>query len=182
MKILLHTCCAPCTTEVIERLKKDEIVLFFSNSNIYPKDEYLKRLENAEKISKIYNLKLLVDLYNHEKWLEFIKGLEDEKEGGKRCLKCFEFNLRLAAKKANELNINNFTTTLTISPYKNSKEIFSIAKEIEKEFSVNFLDIDFKKKEGFKKSIILSNKYNLYRQSYCGCEFSLRRSIASPKE
>ena len=175
MKVLLHTCCACCSTEVIERLKGNEIILFFSNSNIFPKEEFEKRFGNAEKISKIYNLRLIKDKYNHSEWLGFIKGLEEEPEGGKRCWKCFEFNLRKTAEKAKKLGFENFTTTLTISPHKNSKKIFEIGNKIGKEYGLNFLEIDFKKKEGFKHSIELSKKYELYRQNYCGCEFSLEK-------
>lgn len=183
MKILLHVCCAPCSTEVIEKLKSNnEIILFFSNSNIYPKEEFYKRLENAKIISRVYSLDLIEDKYDHKAWLKFIKGLEEEPEKGKRCEKCFEFNLTRTAEKAKKLGIENFTTTLTISPHKDSKKIFKVGEKIAKECNLNFLEIDFKKKDGFKHSIELSKKYNLYRQGYCGCEFSLRSNITSPKE
>lgn len=182
MKVLIHTCCAPCSTEVIERLKHEEIVLFFSDSNIYPKSEYDKRLSYTKKISKKFDVKLLIDNYAHEEWKDFIKGFEEEKEGGARCLKCFEFNLVRTAIKAKELGISNITTTLTISPYKNSKNIFEIGKKLKAEYGIDFLEFDFKKKDGYKKSIEHSKKHNLYRQNYCGCEFSLNNSIASPSE
>lgn len=201
MKILLHTCCGPCLTGTIEQLKpqdllnsnldgaqepkrkqarfltEHEIVLFFSNSNIYPEEEYEKRLENAKKVSEIYKMPLITGKYVHEDWLEFIKGLEQEPESGRRCLKCFEFNLTQAAKKAKELRIENFTTTLTISPYKNSNNIFEVGKQVAKQHNLNFIEYDFKDNEGYKKSIELSKKYNLYRQKYCGCEFSLKQRV-----
>ena len=169
-KILLHVCCAPCSTHAIELLKEDyDVALFFSNSNIFPKEEYEKRLEDARKIAEIHDLELVVDDYNHTAWLEFIKGLEQEPERGKRCLKCFEFNLiRIAAYSIKE-GFGAFTTTLTISPHKDTRKIFEIGKGLG-----NFLAVDFKKKDGFKRSIELSKKYDLYRQSYCGCEFSMR--------
>lgn len=183
-KIFLHICCAPCSTEVIERLKKRfKIILFFSNSNIYPKQEYKKRLYDAKKISKIYGLKLIKDDYQHELWLKNIKKVKDYKklkEGKERCKACFEFNLKRTAEKAQELKIKNFTTTLTVSPYKNFKIINSIGKDIGKKLGLNFIEENFKKQDGYKKSICLSKKHRLYRQHYCGCEFSLNNSMQSP--
>ena len=174
MKLLLHTCCAPCSTHVIESLKKEhKITLFFSNSNIFPKEEYDKRLENAKKIAKIFDIELIEDEYDHKAWLELVKGLEKEPEGGKRCEKCFEFNLARAARYVENGDFDMFTTTLTISPHKDSDIILNIGKKFK-----NFLDLDFN--DGFDHSIELSKKYELYRQNYCGCEFSI--SIASPKE
>ena len=180
MKILLHTCCAPCSTHVIEMLKENEVILFFYNPCIYPKEEFEKRLNNAKVIAKEYNLKLIVPEYSHKDFLEHVKGYEKEKENGKRCLLCYKQRLSKTAEFAKENNFDCFTTTLTISPHKDSEAIFKIGKEIEKEYNVKFLDINFRKKDGFKHSLELSNKFNLYRQDYCGCEFS--KSIASPKE
>ncbi|MBU0615664.1 MAG: epoxyqueuosine reductase QueH [Nanoarchaeota archaeon] len=169
IKILLHVCCAPCSTHSIEALMKEySVVLFFSNSNIFPQEEYEKRLENARKIASVYGLELIEDIYDHTAWLSFIKGLEDEPEKGKRCEKCFEFNLARAAQKADELGIDHFTTTLTISPHKDSIKIFEIGRRL----SDKFLEINFKKKDGFKHSLELSDKHELYRQEFCGCEFS----------
>jgi len=169
-KLLLHVCCAPCSTHAIEVLKKDySVTLFFSNSNIFPKGEYEKRLDNAMKIAKAYGVELLDDDYNHEAWLKFISGLENEPEKGKRCLKCFEFNLKRTEEAANLYGFDLFTTTLTISPHKDSKKIFEVGKKI----SDKFLEIDFN--DGFNHSIELSKKLDLYRQNYCGCEFSIRK-------
>lgn len=180
-KLLLHVCCAPCSTHAIDFLRnKYDLTLFFPNSNIYPEEEFLKRKENAEKISKIFNLKMIFDGYDHKGWLAFIKGLENEPERGRRCWKCFEFNLRKTAEKASKLGFDCFTTTLTISPHKDSKKIFEIGKKLETG-GLKFLDIDLKKQDGFKHSVELSRKHDLYRQDYCGCEFSLRSSMASPK-
>ncbi|MFC1691427.1 epoxyqueuosine reductase QueH [Nanoarchaeota archaeon] len=167
-KVLLHVCCAPCASFCIEQLKKKyDITLFFSNSNIYPKEEYDKRLENAEKIAGIHKLNLIEDKYDHDSWKEHVKGLEKEPEGRNRCKKCFEFNLIKTAKYAMQNSFDFFTTTLTISPHKDSQKIFEIAKALP-----NFLEIDFKQDDGFDKSVELSKKHNLYRQNYCGCEFS----------
>ncbi|MFH1290007.1 MAG: epoxyqueuosine reductase QueH [Nanoarchaeota archaeon] len=176
MKIFLHVCCGPCSTAVIEQLKEEgyELVLFFPNSNIFPKEEWEKRLENAKKIAKLHGLKLIVDDYDHSAWREFVKGLESEPEGGARCEKCFEFNLTRTAEKARELGIDNITTTLTVSRHKNSKRIFEVAQKIASEYKLNFVDVDFKKKCGYEKSVELSRKIGLHRQDYCGCEFSKR--------
>lgn len=175
MKILLHTCCAPCSTHSIETLNQNnEITLFFYNPCIYPQEEFNKRLENAKIIAKEYNLKLIIPGHNHQEFLDHIKGFENEPENGKKCLLCYEQRLKKTAEFAKN-NFDKFTTTLTISPHKDSKKIFEIANKLP-----GFLEIDFKKKDGFKHSIDLSKKHKLYRQNYCGCEFS--KNIASPKE
>jgi len=177
-KILLHICCAPCATASIERLKENyDVVGMFSNSNIYPEGEYLKRLEEARKYCRKIEIKLIEINYNYKNWLEQIKGLEKEPEGGKRCLKCYKIRLEEAAKEAKKRNFDYFTTTLTISPYKNFAEIKEIGDNLGKQYGVEFLDIDFKKKDGFRKSVELSKKNRLYRQHYCGCEFSINKHI-----
>jgi predicted adenine nucleotide alpha hydrolase (AANH) superfamily ATPase len=178
-KILLHCCCAPCSTTCIERLIDEgyEIVLWFSNDNIYPESEYDKRFDNLLKLAQIHNLEVIKDDYNHQAWLEVVKGFENEREGAKRCGYCFDYNLNLAAKKAKELGIKHFTTTLTVSRYKNSERIFSIGNKYE-----GFEGKNFKKKNGYARSIELSKKFDLYRQHYCGCEFSLRDALKYQKE
>jgi predicted adenine nucleotide alpha hydrolase (AANH) superfamily ATPase len=152
MKILLHVCCGPCSTAVIEQLKVEghELVLFFPNSNIYPAEEREKRRKYAEKVSEIYDLEFIFEEYDHSDWREFIQGLEKEPQGGARCLKCFEHNLRKAALKARELGIENFTTTLTVSRFKKSLQVIEVGKKIAGEVGVNFLDYDFKKKGGYE--------------------------------
>lgn len=169
--ILLHTCCAPCASPSGERLKEEgwNITLFYSNSNIYPETEYLKRLESANKLANIWKVPLVTDSWDHELWKEYVKGYEKEQEGGSRCSLCFEFNLKRTADKAEELGFNAFTTTLTLGPYKNSKVIFDIASVYP-----GFMEFNFKKKNGFLRSVELSKEYGLYRQNYCGCEFSIR--------
>jgi epoxyqueuosine reductase len=167
--ILLHVCCAPCSTAVVERLQEQgyDVNLFFSNSNIHPKEEYEKRLEEARKIASIKGLELIVDQYDHQSWLYHIQGLENEPERGKRCLKCFEYNLGRTAVMAQQLGIPGFTTTLTVSRHKPSREIFSIGSTLQ-----GFLALDFKKQDGYARSIALAKQLELYRQGYCGCEFS----------
>lgn len=164
--LLLHVCCGPCASYVIEFLKKKyDITLYFFNPNIEPKEEYLKRLDSAEKLADKFNLLLIEGNYNNDEWREFVKGFEKEPEGGKRCGLCFEFRLKRTAELADELGFDFFTTTLTISPYKDAKVINKIGKKYDK-----FLEFNFS--EGYKKSISLSKECGLYRQNYCGCLFS----------
>ena len=175
-KLLLHVCCGPCSTQSIEEASENyEVILFFSNSNIFPEEEYKKRLDETKRFAKLKNLELIEDDYDHVSWLEFVKGLENEPEGGKRCEKCFEYNFLRTADYCKKNNLEFFTTTLTISPYKNSGTIFAIGNTIAKQYDLKFVEFDFKKKDGYKKSVELSKKYDLYRQNYCGCEFSLNK-------
>lgn len=169
-KILVHVCCAPCAGPSCLRLLDDayDIVLFFSNSNICPRDEYEKRLSYVQKLGNIFDAPVIEDTYDHAGWREHIKGLEHEPEQGERCKKCFEYSLRRTALKADELHIEAFTTTLTISPHKNSNVIFEIGAGFP-----GYIPYNFKKKNGFLQSIELSRQYDLYRQNYCGCEFSI---------
>ena len=144
--------------------------MLFSNSNIYPKEENDKRFAELEKVAEHYKLEVVRQPYDHSAWLEFVKGLENEPEHGKRCLKCFEFNLGQASKVAKTMGIEHFTTTLTVSRFKNSASIFKVGEEFD-----GFVAEDFKKKDGFAKSIKMSQELGLYRQQYCGCEFSMRK-------
>jgi len=171
--LLLHTCCAPCAAGCWERLRDDgyRISLFYSNSNIYPKDEYDLRLEHVRKLAEILGVALICDSYDHSSWRKAIAGLEDEPERGKRCSTCFEFNLRRTALRSEIENIPNFTTTLTLSSHKVSGMIFEVGERFNR-----YLPIDFKKKGGFERSSAFCKEYGLYRQSYCGCEFSLKES------
>lgn len=173
--ILLHTCCAPCAAPSAERLVLDghEVVLYFSNMNIHPEAEYLKRLEHARKLAGRMNLVIEDDQYDHAEWLRHVQGLENEPEKGARCRNCFEFSLRRTDQMAERLGIEAFATTLTLSPHKVSRVIFEIGAQFPR-----FVPIDFKKRGGFLRSIQLSEEYGLYRQAYCGCEFSARRSGA----
>jgi epoxyqueuosine reductase len=170
--ILLHTCCGPCATTCTERLAMTghETVLFFSNSNIFPDEEYARRLEHAVKLAGIMGLKLVEDVYDHGSWLKAVAGLEGEPEQGLRCARCFEYNLSSAAREAAGLRIPAFTTTLTVSRHKSSRMIFEAGAQFP-----GFVPIDFKKGNGYARSIELSRLYGLYRQDYCGCEFSMRK-------
>ncbi len=167
-KVLLHACCAPCATHAIELLQQHcSVTLFYSNSNIFPYDEYCKRFAEMKRLASIYACPLVEDSYDHDEWLAWVRGLEAEPEKGRRCLKCFEFNLGRAGVFARGNGFSGYTTTLTVSPHKRSGDIFEIGRQCG-----DFLAIDFKKKDGFKSSLELSRKYALYRQHYCGCEFS----------
>ncbi|NCD06095.1 MAG: epoxyqueuosine reductase QueH [Spirochaetia bacterium] len=177
--ILLHCCCAPCSTTCIEELIDDgyNIILWFSNDNIYPKEENEKRFAELIKLARFHNLKVIRNSYDHDKWLAAVSGLENEKEGGERCSICFDYNLNITHKKALELGIKYFTTTLTVSRYKNSLKIFEVGNKYS-----GFVEKNFKKKNGYARSIKLSKDLNLYRQKYCGCEFSLRDALLFEKQ
>ena len=174
-KLLLHSCCAPCSTSVLELLTKYfKVDIFYYNPNIYPENEYLKRKKEQEKLIMLLNedINFIEACYNPQVFNNEIKGLEQEKEGGSRCKKCIALRMKEACKYAKENNYDFFTTTLSVSPHKNSKMINEIGYSLETEYSMPYLYSDFKKKEGYKRSILLSKKYNLYRQNYCGCKYS----------
>ena len=172
-KILLHICCAGCGAYVSKLLKKNySVILYFYNSNIYPNSEYNKRLKEVKTIAKKFNLKLLTEEYNHDKWLNKINGHEHDKERGERCLICYKDRIESTAKTAKEGKFDYFSTTLTVSPHKDAGNISKIGKKMAMKYKIAFFDKDFKKKDGFKKSVELSKELNLYRQNYCGCEFS----------
>ena len=174
-KVLLHACCAPCSAYSIEKLKELGYtpVLYFFNPNIFPLEEYERRLNELKKYAEKKNIELIEEKYNPDDWYNAISGLENEPERGKRCERCFEFRLLFTVLKAFKLEFQYFTTTLTISPHKNSKVIFDIAKELAKKYELTFLDIDFKKQDGFLKTMKIAKEEGFYRQNYCGCEFSM---------
>ncbi len=182
-KLLLHSCCAPCSTHVIMLLKKYfDITVFYSNDNIYPKEEFVKRLNEEIKFCQGQAINVLFTEYNEEDYLAAIKGYETLGEKSLRCYECYKFRLEKTVKKAKELGFDYFTTTLSISPHKNSEWINAIGRELENKFNINFLYSDFKKEEGYKNSVKLAKDYNLYRQDYCGCRYSLReRSLGHGK-
>lgn len=172
-KLLLHICCVGCGVYIARLLKeKFRVYLFFYNPNIFPEEEFNKRLEEARKIAKKFNLRLLTEKYEHNFWLEKIKGHEEDRERGERCFVCYEDRLEKTAQIAKESDFKFFTTTLTMSPHKDAKAISKIGKKLEEKYQIKFLDQDFKKQDGFKKSSQLSRELGLYRQNYCGCEFS----------
>ena len=175
--LLLHSCCAPCSSYVLEYLSQYfYITVFYYNPNIYPDTEYEKRvLEQQQLIGKIqakYPISFLAGAYEKSLFYDTVRGMEKEKEGGKRCFCCYEMRLREAAKEAKKGNFDYFTTTLSISPMKNAAKLNEIGEQIGKEEGVSYLLSDFKKKNGYKRSVELSELFGLYRQDYCGCIFS----------
>lgn len=179
--LLLHSCCGPCSTSVIERLVEDyNITVFFYNPCITDNDEYERRKENQIKFIEEYNLNnhesvdFVAGRYNPEDYFEMVKGFEECPEGGDRCTICFRQRLEEAARFARKGGYDLFTTTLTVSPHKNYPLISGIGKEMAEAEGTEFLDLDFKKKAGFQRSTQLSKEYGLYRQNYCGCIFSVR--------
>ena len=174
-KILLHSCCAPCSTACIERLREElDLAIYYYNPNMDTEDEYVKRLLEQKRYCELLNIPVYDDGYRSEDYSNIVGGLEGEKEGGKRCEKCFYLRLKKTAEKAKERGFDAFMTTLTVSPLKNTDLINKIGYEIEKETGIKYLPSDFKKKDGYKRSIELSNEHGLYRQNYCGCKFSKR--------
>ena len=177
-KLLLHSCCGPCSTHVIEELKsRFDLTIFYYNPSIFPEEEYNKRLAEQKKYADIVGIKVLTKTYDENEFLSKVKGLELEKEGGKRCEVCFEMRLRETARLCKEMGYDIFTTTLSVSPHKNSHIINLIGRRVAEEEGANFLEESFKKKNGYLKSINLAKQYDLYRQNYCGCRFSLRKDI-----
>ncbi len=181
--LLLHCCCAPCSIHVIDLLKNQyQLNLYFYNPNIYPLKEYLLRKRVLKEYAASINISFLDEDYHNNDFYNEIKGFESEKEGGARCSHCFKFRLKKTAIKARELNIAQFSTTLTISPHKNSKIIFNIADEISSNTKIPFLKQDFKKQNGFKWAMKKSRAKQFYIQNYCGCEFSYRERIIKRKK
>lgn len=176
-RLLLHSCCAPCSSYVLEYLAEYfDITVYYYNPNIAPREEYRRRVtEQQQLIRKIktkYPILFVEGPVEHEKFYEYIRGLEHIREGGERCVRCFEMRLTETAKYARENTFDFFTTTLSISPLKNAAILNEIGIAIGKEYGVAYLPSDFKKKNGYKRSVELSDLYGLYRQDYCGCEFS----------
>lgn len=178
--LFLHSCCAPCSSYVLEYLRKYfQITVFYYNPNITYSQEYFKRVEEQKRLIKVYNeqgegypIAVVEGDYKPQVFLDMAKGLEDCPEGGERCFKCYELRLEETARKAKEAGADYFATTLTISPLKNAKKLNEIGERLSEVFQVPWLPSDFKKKEGYKRSIELSAEYGLYRQDYCGCAFS----------
>lgn len=185
-RLLLHVCCAPCSSAVLEYLCTHfDITLFFYNPNISPEDEFIYRLNELKRLIKemnLENIKIIVPEYNNSEFESIAKGLEDLPEGGSRCKKCYRLRLERTAQYAKENSFDCFTTTLSVSPYKNAEALNNIGGDLEKEFGIKYLYSDFKKKDGYKRSCELSRKYNLYRQNYCGCIYSKRIAEQSKEE
>lgn len=184
--LLLHACCAPCSSAVLERLGNFfKITILYYNPNITDINEYKKRITELKKfinnIKTKYPINLIEGRYNPNEFFLIAENLENEKERGIRCYKCYNLRLEETAKIAQKNRFDFFTTTLSISPYKNANWINEIGKELEKKYATTFLYSDFKKKDGYKRSIELSQKYNLYRQDYCGCIYSKNEHLEKIK-
>ncbi|NMA95093.1 MAG: epoxyqueuosine reductase QueH [Clostridiales bacterium] len=179
-RLLLHSCCAPCSSYVLEFLAEYfDIEVFFFNPNIYPEAEYKKRLE--EQIRLIYemglNYKVVGTQHENHMFYDAVKGYEKLGEGSERCHRCFELRLDRTARYAKSNDFDYFTTTLTISPLKDAAKLNEIGQRLGEEYGIKFLNSDFKKNDGYKRSVELSKEYNLYRQNYCGCVFSKQEYI-----
>lgn len=172
-KLLLHICCAPCSAGVVPELnEKYRVTGFFYNPNIDNGAEYELRRDEMERFAKVLGIPLIEGKYDPESWREAVRGLEDEPERGKRCEVCFRMRLLETARIADREGFDFFCTTLTLSPLKNAGMINRTGNEIRENFLASYLSSDFKKKDGFKKSMERSKEHNLYRQNYCGCAFS----------
>lgn len=175
--LLLHSCCAPCSSAVLDFLKEYfDITVVYYNPNIFPVQEYEMRKQEQIRLLKILNIKFLDCDYDHESFLQSVKGLEEQKEGGSRCNVCFNLRLEYTAQKAKSQNFDFFGTTLTISPHKNEQIINLLGEKLQNKYNIQYLFADFKKHNGFFNSIKYSKQYDLYRQNYCGCEFSWRQN------
>jgi len=174
-KLALHSCCGPCSSYVLEYLKNYfEVTVFFYNPNIHPQAEYYLRLSEQKKLCEIYGVELIECDYNPDAFLAAVQGFENEPEGGKRCTKCFDMRLKNTAKIAKSMGFDLITTTLTVSPHKNAALINEIGQAAAQEQSLQWLPSDFKKRGGYLRSIEICRQYGIYRQDYCGCQFSMR--------
>ena len=181
-RLLLHSCCGPCSSYVLEYLSEYfAITVYYYNPNIYPPEEYQKRILEQERLIREctfrYPVKFLAGDYRPEEFYDAVKGLEDCPEGADRCFACYRLRLEQAAKAAAELGCNYFTTTLSISPHKNAKKLNEIGEELAGIYRVPHLPSDFKKRNGYKRSVELSNLHGMYRQDYCGCVFSFQERM-----
>ena len=185
-RLLLHSCCAPCSSYVLEYLSRYfEITVFYYNPNIYPPEEFGKRVEEQKRlIAQLpaeHPISFLDGPYEPERFYEMARGLEQVPEGGARCFKCYRLRLTETAEMARAGKYDYFTTTLSISPLKNAEKLNEIGGQLAKDYGVDYLYSDFKKRNGYKRSTELSREYGLYRQDYCGCVFSMRERRAQQK-
>lgn len=175
--LFLHSCCAPCSSYVLEYLSQYfRITVFYYNPNIYPDEEYFKRVREQQEFIRRFPAKYPIDFvegeFEKERFYETVRGYEQIPEGGERCFRCYELRLNEAARRAKELEMEYFTTTLSISPLKSAEKLNEIGKQLAEEYGVEYLYSDFKKKDGYKRSVELSREYGMYRQDYCGCIYS----------
>lgn len=174
-KMLLHVCCAPCSAAVIERLRDDfDITGYFYDPNIHPEEEYQRRLEESKRFYREIGITLIEAPYDAERWFAKTAEFKEAPEGGRRCGICYDMRLEKAAGFAKEKGFDVFTTVLSISPHKKAAVINTIGKRLAERYGIKFYEADFKKRDGFKRSLELSREYNLYRQDYCGCIYSKR--------
>ena len=172
-RMLLHTCCAPCSTHVLELLREMfALTLYFYDPNIHPREEYETRRDEMRGYAARSSVGFVEGPYAVERWFELTKGHETDKEGSDRCFLCYELRLRESARFARENGFEYFGTVLSISPHKRADKINEIGLSLAEEYRINYLEADFKKKDGFKRSIVLSREHGLYRQDYCGCVYS----------
>ncbi len=176
-QVLIHACCGICSAYPIIQLREMgyEPVVYFYNPNIFPIEEYQKRLDAEKILCEFHKCELIVEDYNQLDFLNSVVGFENEPERGKRCDICFDLRLNKTAQKAVDLNIKIFTTSIVISPHKNFSKLTEIGNNIAKTYNLQYLAVDFKKKDGFLKTNKLANSLNLYRQNYCGCKFSMQK-------
>ncbi len=175
--LLLHACCAPCSSACLERIKDFfDITVYYYNPNIDGTYEYEKRLKEQDRLCKTFGVKLIAETFNPEEFYAAAKGFEDAPEGGARCERCFYLRLKKTAEKAKEKGYGYFATTLTLSPLKNAALLNEIGARVSAETGVKWLPSDFKKRGGYQRSIELSGEYGLYRQNYCGCVFSKNKN------
>jgi len=173
--ILLHSCCGPCSSSVIDQLKYYfDITVYYFNPNIHPEEEYLHRKEEQKRLLSILNIPLIEGDYNTEEFFNIAKGLEDEPQKGQRCYNCYNLRLTSTYNLAKDKGFDYFCTTLTVSPNVNEQMVNEIGIALEKQGDVKFLQSDFKKEDGYLNSVKLAKEYNLYRQDYCGCIYSFR--------
>ncbi len=177
--LLIHSCCAPCSSACLEYLNKYfNITILYYNPNIFPESEFKKRLGEQERLIREMsfenNVSVIRGEYDYSAFTAAVRGLEDEPEGGRRCFKCYRLRMEKAAAAAAEKGFDYFCTTLSLSPLKNAQKINEIGFELQEKYGVKWLPSDFKKKEGYKRSIELSREYKLYRQNFCGCVFSVK--------
>ena len=182
-KLLLHICCAPCSTHVVEVLKDDyDLTGYFYNPNIHPENEYKRREAEIKNYAEEIDLPLVCAEYDVDRWFQMAKGMEKVPEGGNRCFMCYRMRLEKTAQYAKEYGYEFFTTTLSVSPHKNASKINEIGAQITSQQQLKFHAADFKKRGGFEKSVRMSKEAGLYRQSYCGCIFSQREAVQRRKK
>jgi len=177
-RMLLHTCCAPCSTHVLELLGEVfELTLYFYDPNIHPREEYEMRRDEMRVYAEMSSVAFIEGPYDVERWFELTKGHEADREGSERGVLCYEVRLRESARFARDNGFEYFATVLSISPHKRADKINEIGLSLAEEYGISYLEADFKKKEGFKRSIVLSREHGLYRQDYCGCVYSKVKSL-----